>query len=170
MKKIIFTILVFISYFVNAQDNAEVNNKVYKVNVSISESENRQLIGKVRQHSVVIDQPKIFGGDDKGPTPPEMMAISYGSCLASTIQFLAFQKQIKITDINIDVEGEIDFSKAMRIKTKKRAGYEALKAKISFKSDLSPKEKKEFIDDVFAIGAVIDNITNKTEIKYEIID
>jgi putative redox protein len=35
----------------------------------------------VRGHTVVVDQPTGSGGGDEGPTPPELLAISLGTCV-----------------------------------------------------------------------------------------
>ena len=145
-------------------------NTMYSVKVTVKELKNRTLECNVRNHTVIVDQPKQFGADDLGPTPPEMLAISFGSCIVSTMQFLAYQKKITLTDITVTKEGEIDFAKAMEISNKNRAGFQELFVKISFKSNMSLIEKKNFINKILEVGAAIDNIANSTPIRYEITD
>lgn len=173
-QKEFILLLIIIFCLINTQvfsgNNNEKKTSIYKVKAEITELKNRTLECKVRNHTVLIDQPREFGADDKAPTPPEMLAISLGSCVASTIQFVAYQRNIKITNIRVKVEGEIDFSKAMGISTKKRAGYSGLEVTIKFDSEMKLKEKQKFIDDVFELGAAIDNIQNKTAVKYNIIE
>ena len=50
-----------------------------------------------RAHTVIIDQPKDGGGQDQGPTPPELFVDSLGSCIG--VYVLAFCKN---TGLNPD--------------------------------------------------------------------
>ena len=50
-----------------------------------------------RTHAVIIDQPKDGGGQDQGPTPPELFVDSLGSCVG--VYVLAFCKN---TGLNPD--------------------------------------------------------------------
>lgn len=140
----------------------------YQVRVHVSEANNRTLRCAVRNHEVLVDQPKQFGADDQGPTPPELLAMSYGSCIVSTIQFLAIQQHKTIKNIQVTVEGTLDFAKAMNLPTTARAGFESLSAQLSFDSDMTTEQKQMFIKQVFAVGAAIDNIANPTPVSYHI--
>ena len=156
----------------SAYSQIDKGNKkpVYSVKVDVKEVKNRTLECKVRNHTVYVDQPKSFGADDTAPTPPEMLAVSFGSCIVSTIQFIAFQKNISIHNISVTVEGDIDFSKAMCKSDENRAGFMGLKANIKFDAAMSIKEKQELIDKMFNLGAVIDNIRNTTPIEYNVVE
>lgn len=140
----------------------------YPVQVQVNETTNRTLLCTVRNHVVVVDQPKQFGADDKGPTPPELLAMSYGSCIVSTIQFLAMQQHKTVSNIQVTINGTIDFAKAMSLTTTARAGFKSLSAQISFNSDMTTDEKQALLKHVFEVGAAIDNIANQTPISYQI--
>ncbi len=171
MEKIT-TILLFILLTVSAyaQQDSTNNPAIYTVKTEISELKNRTLECKVRDHTILVDQPKTFGADDLGPTPPEMLAIAYGSCVVSTMQLLALQRNLTVKDIFVAVEGSIDFSKALGISDANRAGFSGLNLKIRFHSEMTTAEKRSFIQDVLKIGAAVDNVDHPTPVKYEIID
>lgn len=143
---------------------------IYSVNVEAKEVANRIVECKVRNHTVRVDQPKEFGADDTAPTPPEMLAISFGSCVVSTIQFVAVQKNLEVRNIRVTVTGDIDFSKALGLSNENRAGFGGLKVGIKFDSKMSAGEKQEFIKTVFDLGAVIDSIRNTTPVACELLD
>jgi uncharacterized OsmC-like protein len=145
------------SIFAQEQDNQQ--KPIYSVKAEIKELKNRTLECRVRDHKVLLDQPKQFGADDKAPTPPEMLAISFGGCVASTIQFVAYQRKIDVK--NIQALGKCCSG---------RAGFSGLNVKVKFDSQMNSTEKKEFLDSVFKVGAVIDNVMNQTAIEYEIVD
>ena len=165
-----FIVCIACTVSATAQNDSVENPAIYTVKTEISELKNRTLGCKVREHTIIVDQPKTFGADDLGPTPPEMLAIAYGSCVVSTMQLLALQRKLTVEDIFVEVEGSIDFSKALGISDANRAGFSGLNLKIRFNSDITKDEKISFINDVLKIGAAIDNVDNPTPVKYEIID
>jgi len=170
MKNVFVFIILFLAIKLNAQSDSTKNPNLYPVKAEISVLNNRTLECKVRNHTVIVDQPKAFGADDLGPTPPEMLSIAYGSCVVSTMQLLSIKRNLSITDISVIVEGKIDFSKALGISDANRAGFPNLNLKISFKSDMTKAQKESFINEVIRIGAAIDNVENTTPVSYEIID
>ena len=60
----------------------------------------------VRGHEVVVDEPEDNGGDDAGPDPQEMLAVSLASCTAITIEMYAKRKGWNIGEVKVDVDYE----------------------------------------------------------------
>jgi putative redox protein len=60
----------------------------------------------VRSHDLVVDEPKDQGGDDSGPDPQEMLAVSLASCVAITIEMYATRKGWNIGDVECEVQYE----------------------------------------------------------------
>ena len=141
---------------------------LYRVNVESREVTNRIVESRVRGHRVLVDQPKEFGADDVAPSPPEYLAVAYSTCVVSTLRLVAALDKLEIGDIDVRVEGEIDFSKAMGRATANRAGFTGLTVRIGFESDLSEAEKRAFVRKAMERGAVLDNFTNSTPVSYEI--
>ena len=59
---------------------------------------------QVRDHTVTVDEPLISGGDDAGPDPRELLAVSLASCTAITMEMYAARKGWDIGHIEVDVE------------------------------------------------------------------
>jgi putative redox protein len=57
----------------------------------------------VRSHDLVVDEPKDQGGNDTGPDPQEMLAVSLASCVAITIEMYATRKGWNIGDVECEV-------------------------------------------------------------------
>ena len=57
----------------------------------------------VRDHDVTVDEPEDSGGDDSGPDPQEMLAVSLASCTAITMEMYAKRKGWDIGDIEVEV-------------------------------------------------------------------
>ena len=60
----------------------------------------------VRSHEVTVDEPEESGGEDSGPDPQEMLAISLASCTAITMEMYAKRKGWNIGDIEVEVDYE----------------------------------------------------------------
>ena len=60
----------------------------------------------VRGHDVIVDEPEDSGGEDAGPDPQEMLAVSLASCTAITIEMYAKRKGWNIGEIAVDVDYE----------------------------------------------------------------
>jgi putative redox protein len=60
----------------------------------------------VRSHEVRVDEPEESGGEDSGPDPQEMLAVSLASCTAITMEMYAKRKGWNIGDIEVEVDYE----------------------------------------------------------------
>jgi putative redox protein len=58
----------------------------------------------IRDHRLVVDEPRSRGGDDDGPTPQELLAASLASCAAITIEMYAKRKGWDIGPVEVTCE------------------------------------------------------------------
>ena len=59
---------------------------------------------QVRDHQLTVDEPFDVGGDDTGPDPLELLAVSLASCTAITMEMYATRKGWDIGHVEVDVE------------------------------------------------------------------
>lgn len=59
---------------------------------------------QIRDHQMVVDEPKDTGGDDEGPCPQELLAASLATCTAITIEMYAKHKGWEIGNVEVAVE------------------------------------------------------------------
>ncbi len=59
---------------------------------------------QVRDHQVIVDEPIDVGGEDAGPDPLELLAVSLASCTAITMEMYATRKGWDIGHVEVDVE------------------------------------------------------------------
>jgi putative redox protein len=59
---------------------------------------------QVRDHQVTVDEPLDSGGDDAGPDPQEVLAVSLASCTAITMEMYAGRKGWDVGHVEVDVE------------------------------------------------------------------
>jgi putative redox protein len=59
---------------------------------------------QVRDHQLTVDEPVSAGGEDSGPDPRELLAVSLASCTAITMEMYAARKGWDIGRVEVDVE------------------------------------------------------------------
>ena len=59
---------------------------------------------EIRDHRLSADEPPGSGGDDKGPSPTELLAASLASCTAITIEMYADRKEWELGAVEVDVD------------------------------------------------------------------
>ena len=58
----------------------------------------------VRDHRVIVDEPRELGGEDDGPSPQELLAASLASCTAITMEMYAQRKGWEVGPLEVDCE------------------------------------------------------------------
>jgi|ERR1700689_4316340 len=59
---------------------------------------------QVREHRITVDEPQESGGDDAGPDPQELLAVSLASCTAITIEMYAARKGWDIGHVEVEAQ------------------------------------------------------------------
>ena len=118
------------------------------IRVELRETENRQIEGTLRGHTLRVDQPKAFGGDDTAATPPETLAFALGACVVSTARLLAMQQKLPIEKLAASVRTRLDFARALGEKTAARAGLTTLGVTLKISGPLSVAQKEALLRDV----------------------
>jgi putative redox protein len=59
---------------------------------------------QVREHRLAVDEPLDSGGEDQGPDPQELLAVSLASCTAITMEMYATRKGWDLGHVEVDVE------------------------------------------------------------------
>jgi len=58
----------------------------------------------IREHQLTVDEPRLRGGDDEGPSSEELLAASLATCTAVTIEMYAQRKGWDVGPVEIDVQ------------------------------------------------------------------
>ena len=59
---------------------------------------------QVRDHRLVVDEPLDSGGEDTGPDPQELLAVSLASCTAITMEMYAARKGWALGNVEVEVQ------------------------------------------------------------------
>ncbi len=59
---------------------------------------------QVREHQLTVDEPPELGGNDAGPDPQELLAVSLASCTAITMEMYAARKGWDVGRVEVEVQ------------------------------------------------------------------
>jgi uncharacterized OsmC-like protein len=124
--------------------------------------------GKARQFSLVVDEPEELGGLDSAPNPVEYLLAAYAGCINVVIHLVAKDLKINVSNIKIDINGDINPGRLLGLSQVDRAGFESLNVDIDLDSD-SPRELiDKLFEQVKDRCPLNDNLSNLTPINYNI--
>lgn len=119
-------------------------NKVH----TVTEGQYR-TISHVSGHQVVVDEPLHLFGEDTAPAPGEIVLSGLGGCLAVGITAVATWKQVKLSRLEIFLEGDIGNPAAWGAggaeKQPPEMGFQEIRVKVLVEGDASREELDEIV-------------------------
>lgn len=108
------------------------------LSVSVQQMHAHVAIGRQEDtHVLPLDRPEATGGTGLGFNGGHLMLMGWGGCFKSVMVASAEARDIAVSDIRIDIEGDL-------VDTPKR--FSELRMRVSFEADLGPDEKQKLID------------------------
>lgn len=106
----------------------------------------------IRQHTLISDEPKESGGDDRGPGPTELLLGALGACVAMTVTMYAERKGWALGDVTVDLSGKDD------------AGVFVVERRLGFTAPLTD-EQRQRLTEIAGRCPVSRRITGQVEIR-----
>ncbi|PIQ16323.1 MAG: osmotically inducible protein C [Flavobacteriales bacterium CG18_big_fil_WC_8_21_14_2_50_32_9] len=122
--------------------------------------------GKTRQFNLVIDEPEALGGNDSAANPVEYLLAGYAGCLNVVYNLVAQEIGIKINQLDISINGDINPEKFLGISDKERAGFQSLNVFIEIETNGTHEQEQQLIATAKDRCPVNDNLANPTPIQY----
>lgn len=63
-----------------------------------------QHVIEIGQHRILTDAPRMYGGEETGPEPHDLLAASLAACTAITVGMYARRKNMDLQDIDVRIE------------------------------------------------------------------
>jgi uncharacterized OsmC-like protein len=109
---------------------------------------------KIRDHTIYMNEPDALGGTDTAPNMVETVLAAYGSCLTVGYTLNAALRGIKINDLKVELEGDLDLAGFFGLSAEVPAGFSDIRAKVHLDADASPEEIQALHDHVLKTSPV----------------
>lgn len=128
-----------------------------------------------RDFTLMADEPEMLCGTDTAANPVEMVLQAYGACLSIGYALNAAVRGIKINDIKIDLEGEIDLPGFLGLEAPeslhmdKLPGFKHIGVKVNIKADATPEALQELHKHVVGTSPVGVTLTRPVTIDTDLV-
>ena len=113
---------------------------------------------------VVVDEPLHLFGEDTAPAPGEIVLSGLGGCLAVGITAVATWKQVKLTKLEIFMEGDIGNPAAWGAggasKLAPDMGFQAIRVKVAVEGDATREVLDEIVQHANFYSPVANSMRN----------
>lgn len=117
-----------------------------------------------RQHRFVVDEPASLGGDDSAANPVEYALGALLSCQVVTYRFWAARLGIRLDDVRLSAEGDLDVRGFFGLDDGVRAGFGDVRVRVELTGPETPERYEELHAAVDGHCPVLDLFTNPTPV------
>ena len=146
-------------------------NKVH----TVMEGQYRSLSYVGNHTPVVVDEPLHLFGQDTAPAPGEIVLSGLGGCIAVGVTAVATWKQIKLTKLEVFMEGDIGNPAAWGAngalqKQPLEMGFQAIRVKVLVEGDASREELDEIVKHANFYSPVANTMRNPIPFEISLAD
>jgi len=146
-------------------------NKVH----TVMEGQYRSLSYVGNHTPVVVDEPLHLFGQDTAPAPGEIVLSGLGGCIAVGITAVATWKQVKLTKLEVFMEGDIGNPAAWGAngalqKQPLEMGFQAIRVKVLVEGDASREELDEIVKHANFYSPVANSMRNPIPFEISLAD
>jgi uncharacterized OsmC-like protein len=133
-----------------------------------------RTVSFVNEHEVVVDEPLHLFGQDTAPAPGEIVLSGLGGCLAVGITAVATWKQVKLTKLEVFLEGDIGNPAAWGAggaeKDTLDMGFQEIRVKVNVEGDASREELDEIVRHANHYSPVANTMRNPIAFDISVMD
>ena len=148
---------------------ARGTNKVH----TITDGQYR-TVSHINQHEVVVDEPLHLFGEDTAPAPGEIILSGLGGCLAVGITAVATWKEVKLSKLEIFMEGDIGNPAAWGAggadKKADEMGFQEIRVKVLVEGDATREELDEIVKHANYFSPMANTMRNPIDFSIELMD
>lgn len=133
---------------------------IENINAQLKLMDGIKVEGSARNFKITMDQAKEAGGNNEGMCPGEAFLTALGGCKCMVARKLSESANIKLKELFIKMEGEID--------SDEKIGFSNIKTKYLISADNSEDEIKNFINAIESKCPMKDTILNAPKMDYEL--
>jgi len=121
-----------------------------------------------RECDFAADHPPVLCGDDEGATPVEFLLVALAACLTAGIANIAAARGINLTEIESNIEGDLDVAGILGLSDEVRNGYERMRISFKVRGDADAETLKALVEQSRRRSAVYDVLANGTAVQIDV--
>ena len=133
-----------------------------------------RTVSHINQHEVVVDEPLHLFGEDTAPAPGEIVLSGLGGCLAVGITAVATWKQVKLSKLELFLEGDIGNPAAWGAggaeKEAPDMGFQDIRVKVLIEGDASQDQLDEIVKHANHFSPVANTMRNPIDFDISLKD
>jgi uncharacterized OsmC-like protein len=114
------------------------------------------------------DHPAVLVGQDRGPTPAELLLNALAACLLAGIGNIAAARGVALGRVTCRVEGDIDLRGILGIDDTVRNGFSAIRAVFDVEGDAEAEQLAALVNQSQARSAVFDVVSHGTDVTVQV--
>lgn len=118
--------------------------------------------------TIAADHPAVLVGQDRAPTPAELLLNALGACLMSGLGNIAAARGIDLDEVTATVEGDINLLGILGLDDGVRNGYEAVRVVFHVKGDAQAEALAALVEQSRRRSAVYDVVTNGVPVTVDV--
>ncbi len=122
----------------------------------------------IRDFTLDVDEPPSLAGGDRGPNPVELALASLATCQEITYRLYADALGVRIDQISVRLEGDLDLRGFFSVDPGIRPGFAAIRGTIDIDSPESPETIARLKHTVDRYCPVLDLLSNPTPVNLEL--
>lgn len=138
---------------------------IMKMEATVESKKGLQTISRVRDFEFIMDEPANLGGTDTGMNPVEAILSAVGGCKVIVARSFARAHQIKLKDIKITVNGELNSDGFTGKDPEAKIGLTNLNTHYQIDANNTLEEINNFVKFIEETCPVVDTIINKPKMK-----
>lgn len=126
---------------------------------------------RIREFTIRMDEPPPLGGGNTAPNMVEVVLGAYGSCLTTGYVMNAGLRGVKLTGVEIELEGDLDLQGFFDLDPGVTPGYSGVRAKVRLTApEASAEQLRELHDLVVRTSPVGAIINRPVKVQTELVD
>jgi uncharacterized OsmC-like protein len=113
-------------------------------------------------------EPAILLGSDTGPNPAEHLLHALAACLTTSVVYIAAARGVQLTEVESELEGEMDVQGALGLSDEYRNGFERIRASFRVTGDAPAEKLREVVRRAQQRSAVFDMVSHGVPVAVDV--
>lgn len=121
-----------------------------------------------RKFVVLSDEPSEFGISDAAPGPAEQLLGAVAGCITATTNAFASLNGVELTDLNVDVDGDINLQGMLALRNDVTIGFKNIHVKVSIAGNASESKLREMVEAGYKFSPIRNTVSHAVPVELKV--